>query len=628
MLQQMRALSKSWVSTAFMLALALSFGIWGIADIFRGGSNDTDAVTIGSTAIPVQVFERDYRNFIRSESAQMRRQITNDEARKMGLGQIALDRVINRAALDNIVDELGLAISDADVTANIRTMGAFNGPLGTFDRTTFERVMAQQGFSEEEFIAGIRGDMKREQLLGPVEAGFQVPLGYTRALFAYFTERRAVEYVVLSPRSLETPQPPTDAELAAFVKQHEARFSTPEFRDVSYVQIGPEDVMPGLKVTDEQLHQAYDTAKSTYVVPEKRDVEQIAFRDEASAKAARTKIDAGMSFADAAKAQGTVVDNLGTVVQADLGERGAVVFALPANGVSAPLKILSGWVLMRVAKISTGISKSFDDVKEDIRKDLLKQMAQAQIVVVINKFTDTVSSGANLQEIARKTGMHFGRVPAIDAQGLAPDGSHTALPQDPDLLKQIFAADVGETGDPFALKDGRTFAINVAGVTPPKLKPLDAVRQDAIGLWLGVQSGRQLQAQAAALAGQARKDGNLTAIAQKIGAPVQSGPALSRQQTSELFSPQLIASIFREPPGGIAYGPTANRGAMVIARVTGISHPQIPANNPMIQRGFQQIASQFQEDVLLSLAKAGRDKQGVKINQKLVDQTIGGEGGS
>jgi peptidyl-prolyl cis-trans isomerase D len=629
MLQQMRALSKSWVSTVFMGALALSFAVWGIADIFRGGSNDNDVVTVGPTAVSGPVFARDYRNFVRDQSAQLRRQITTDEARKMGLGQIALDRVINRAALDNIVHELGLAVSDADVSANIRTMGAFNGPLGTFDRATFERVMAQQGFSEDEFIAGIRGDMEREQLLGPVEAGFQVPLGYTRALFAYFTERRAVQYVVLSAASLPTIPAPSDAQLEAFVKAHEARFSTPEYRDVSYLEIGPEDVTPSLKVSDEQLHQAYDAAKSTYIVPEKRDVEQIAFRDEATAKAARAKIDGGLSFADVAKLQGTVVDNLSTVVQADLGDRGAAVFALPANGVTAPLKNFSGWVLMHVTKITPGVSKSFDDVKEDIRKDLLKQMAQAKIVDMTNAFTDAVSSGASLQEVAKKTGMHFGRVPAVDAQGLAPDGSRAAFPPDADLLKQIFAADVGETGDPFSLKDGHTYAINVAGVTPPKLKPLSAVREDAIRVWLAMQNGRQLQLVAATLAGEAHKVGNLTAVAQKIGAPVQSGPALSRQDTTgELFSPQLVNMIFREPPGGIAYGPTTNRAGMVIAQITGISHPQIPADSPIIQRGFQQITGQFEEDILLSLAKAGRDKQGVKINQKLVDQTIGGEGGS
>jgi peptidyl-prolyl cis-trans isomerase D len=266
-------------------------------------------------------------------------------------------------------------------------------------------------------------------------------------------------------------------------------------------------------------------------------------------------------------------------------------------------------------------------VKEDIRKDLLKQTAQAKIVDVTNAFTDAVSGGASLQEIARKTGMHFGHIAAVDAQGLTPDGSRAPLPPDADLLRQIFAADVGETGDPFPLKDGHTYAINVGGVTPPKVKPLAAVREEATRVWLAEQARRQLRAQAAALAAEAQRDGNLTSIAQKIGAPVQSGPALSRQQISDLFSPPLITSIFREPPGGIAFGPTANREGMVIARVTGISHPQIPPDSPIVQRGFQQISAQFQEDIILALAKAARDKKGVKINQKLVDQTLGGEGG-
>ena len=335
MLQQMRAFSKSWVSSLFLGALALSFVAWGIGDIFRIGGNDTSVVTVGSDAIPAQVFARDYRNFLRNESAQMKRQITTDEARKMGLGQVALDRMINRAALDNLVNDLHLTIGDADVLANIRTMGAFNGPLGTFDRATFERVMAQQGYSDDEFIAGIRSDMEREQLLAPIGAGFQVPLGYVRALFAFSTETRAAEYVVLSRRSLAAIPPPGDADLTAYIKAHEARFSTPEYRDVSYAEIGPEDVEAGLKVSDEQLHQAYDAAKAIYIVPEKRDVEQIAFRDEAGAKAARAKIDSGTSFADVAKAQGTMVDSLGTVVQADLADRGAAVFALSENGVSA-----------------------------------------------------------------------------------------------------------------------------------------------------------------------------------------------------------------------------------------------------------------------------------------------------
>ena len=65
MLQKMRAFSKSWVSSLFLGALALSFVAWGIGDIFKIGGNDNSVVTVGSDAIPAQVFSRDYRNFLR-----------------------------------------------------------------------------------------------------------------------------------------------------------------------------------------------------------------------------------------------------------------------------------------------------------------------------------------------------------------------------------------------------------------------------------------------------------------------------------------------------------------------------------------------------------------------------------
>src|SRR5438552_2801519 len=41
MLQAMRKYAKGWVASVFLGLLALSFGVWGIADIFRGGGDDS-----------------------------------------------------------------------------------------------------------------------------------------------------------------------------------------------------------------------------------------------------------------------------------------------------------------------------------------------------------------------------------------------------------------------------------------------------------------------------------------------------------------------------------------------------------------------------------------------------------
>src|SRR5438105_2476730 len=66
MLQQMRAVSKSWVSSVFLGMLALSFGVWGVADIFRGGGGDTSLVSVGDAKIQGPDFQRDFRTALRN----------------------------------------------------------------------------------------------------------------------------------------------------------------------------------------------------------------------------------------------------------------------------------------------------------------------------------------------------------------------------------------------------------------------------------------------------------------------------------------------------------------------------------------------------------------------------------
>src|SRR6185437_10079757 len=63
MIQWMHQLSKSWVASLLMGGLALSFMVWGIADVFTGQGSSALA-TVGSTEISSQNFSRTYRNFL------------------------------------------------------------------------------------------------------------------------------------------------------------------------------------------------------------------------------------------------------------------------------------------------------------------------------------------------------------------------------------------------------------------------------------------------------------------------------------------------------------------------------------------------------------------------------------
>jgi peptidyl-prolyl cis-trans isomerase D len=624
MLQKMRGFAKSWVSSILLGGLALAFAFWGIGDIFQGHTS-TDVAQVGNRAITLDEFQSDYRREMRQRGQQG--EFTPEMAHAMGLGKQVLERSVIRAALDNIADRLKLAISDALVAAQIKNMQAFKGPLGTFDKSTFLRVASDNGFTEQGFINQIRADTARDQLLRAVQGGFQMPQGYVGAIYAFQSEVRAADYIELPASAAGTVPAPTDAQLTAYVKAHSASFSTPEYREVTYAVATPDDVMGKIPaVTDAQIKLQYDAQKDTYNIPEKRELEQITFPAEADAKAARAKIDAGTSFAQIGKERG-LKDNelsIGTQTQSVLdAARGKAAFALAENGVTTPVKGPFGWVLMRVTKITPAVNKSLADVKDEITQALKKQLAGGKLVDIANAYQEAVDGGDTLADAAKKAGMRVVHLASIDAQGLTADGSKADVPADPDFLPQVQKAEVGEEGEPFQTKIGNNYAIKVDGVTPPKLKPLDAVRTQATVEWTAQQGQKQLEAKAKALAAQATKDGNLAGAAKTAGETIKKSPGLQRQTSVNLFSPALAVSLFEKPAGVGVYGPAAQGDGYVVAVTTGVLHLPAPFANPQFQTGVERAGAEMGNDITLSLAAAAKAAQGVTIHQERVNQVTG-----
>jgi peptidyl-prolyl cis-trans isomerase D len=624
MLQQMRKLAKSKVASIFLGLLALSFGVWGIADIFRGNT-DTSIASVGDEKIPAELFQRDYRNFLRAAANQYGHDVSNEEAHAKGLDHQALETELSRTAVNQVVAHYGLRATDAQVSSAIRAVPAFRGPLGGFDHETFLFKLQNAGFTEDSFVDVERHDLARNQLMIAVHDGFALPPGYTSLLFDYIEQQRAADYVIVPKQAAGTPPAPTDAELDAFIRSHPSEFSTPEYRDVTYAVAGPQDVMNQVHVTEQQLQQQYELRKDLYQVPEKRDVEQIVFPDEASAKAARAKLDTGTDFAQLAFQRGlkSTDTSLGMVVEADLGkDRGPPTFALAVNGITQPIKSTFGWVLLHVTKITPGINKSYADVKDQLRKDVLTQLATAKLTDVTNAFDDASAGGATLAEAAHKAGMRVVHVAAVDKSGLTPDGTKAQLPASADFLAQLQKSEVGEEGDPFPSSDNNVYVIKVNGVTPPKLKQLAAVRQQAVAGWTADWENRRLAAMAKEFIQDATMAKSLSAIANKVNSSVRSTGAITRNSKVPGLPADLVRNLFDSPPGKIV---SAQAGSgLVIAQVTGVSQPPNPMQNPIFFQLANTLSNAAADDIDSTFAVAARSHLGVSINQAQVDRLTGG----
>ena len=324
MMDRMRAASQSWFGRTIMAIvlgfIIVSFGFWGIGDIFRG-FNANELAQIGSVKISVDQFRDAYQAELQKIEQKARRGITNEEARRIGLDRQVLARLLTDAVLDQQAHKLGLAIADADIAKTIRNDDSFKGPNGQFDKSRFDTLMRDNGLTEAHFVREQHDVLLRQDISDAVIGGLQVPQALAEAIHRYQMETRAIDYIELPPAAAGEIPKPSDAELQKYYDDRKTAYMAPEYRKLVTLAVVPTDLVKPDAVSDTDVQKRYDDTKAArFIVPEKRAVQQIVFKDAAAAAAAKAKLNAGESFdALVAERKLTLKDvDLGTVAKDQL----------------------------------------------------------------------------------------------------------------------------------------------------------------------------------------------------------------------------------------------------------------------------------------------------------------------
>ncbi|HRK96590.1 MAG TPA: SurA N-terminal domain-containing protein, partial [Rhodospirillales bacterium] len=171
MLETIRKYTGSFVVKLLFVVLILSFGVWGVADVFRPGGGRDWAVRVGDVEIPTQTIRDDYQRELRRLRQTVGEGLTDETARAFGLPNQVVSGVVARTLLDLEAGRLGLIASDDAVRQAIQADPTFHGPNGTFDPNVLRQVLQVNGLSEDGFVRLVRGDMVRRMLVGSAAAG-------------------------------------------------------------------------------------------------------------------------------------------------------------------------------------------------------------------------------------------------------------------------------------------------------------------------------------------------------------------------------------------------------------------------------------------------------------------------
>lgn len=630
MLDKLRKGAGGWVAQLFIALLVVSFAVWGVSDIFTGFRSDTVA-TVGGTDVTIQDFAREYELAKRRLSQQIQQPITDEQARLFGIPGQVLGRMVGDATLSDEAATLGLGVSGDTLAQQIRDDPAFHGANGQFDRGTFLQVIRSNGMTENQFVENLRESYIRQQLISALVGGIELPDAYMRAFHDYQSEERDISYVIL-PASLagEIPEP-GDAELSTFFEAHKSDYRAPELRAAEVMAMTPADMADVGAITDEEARTVYDQQlASRFTSPEQREVEQIVFKDAADAELATAALAAGKTFDDLLTERGLKpadVD-LGLITRDKLVDPkvAEVAFSLPADGVSEVIEGRFGPVMVRVSRIEPAVVQSFEEVKDQIKKELADAKAAQEIADQLNVIEDARAGGATLQEVASNYGLKLVTYPAIDASGNDANGDPIAdLPGGRELVQAIFESDVGLDNNPIPADNGYVWYA-VTSVSAARDRELPEVRDRVVADYRKAEVDKKMTALANELRDRLANGEDIDAVAKDKDLEVRTASAVTRSTRPDNgLTAAAVQAAFNGPKDYAAVAQGDGQDQIVLT-VTDVTVPPYFSGgpDPREKQMRDTLTSQISSDFLQEYVAQLQQRLGVAVNQVALQQVIGG----
>jgi peptidyl-prolyl cis-trans isomerase D len=626
----MRKASSNWLGKTIMAVvmgvLIVSFGIWGIADIFRGFGQSTLA-KVGRTEISAEQFRQIYTDKLQQLGRQFGRPLTSEQARAFGLDRQVLQQTLAEAALDEEARRMGLGQSDAEAMRMIYSDPNFKGLNGQFDPQRFQAVIRQFGYSEQRYLAEQRRIGLRRQIAGTISAGLEPPKALIDALTRYQNEQRSIEYIKLDAAQAGQIEPPSPETLATYFDDHKTQFRAPEYRKLSFVAVTPEEIGKWTEVSDEDARKAFEQQRNRLGTPEKREVSQIVFPNAEEALAARSRLTSGTSFDDLAKERNlNLADvDLGLITKSAILDPAVAdaAFSLPSGEISQPVQGRFGVALIKVGKIEPGTIPTYESVAAQVKKEIATERARAKVAELYNKMEDERGGGASVAEAAKKLGLSAVTIDAVDRSGRMPDGQPVQnIPHGLDVVSQAFSSDVGVDNEPIQFNGGYVW-YDVLGITPSRERNLDEVRDQVEAKWREDQVSTRLRAKATDIVQKLDNGGKLADEAASVGVKVETAAGFRRDAALPGVPDSVISAAFRTAKDGVGQAPALGGSEWIVFRVTDVTVPPVDLASDEVKKLKETLQRGLNDEQLAQYVTKIESNIGMTINQAAFAQVTG-----
>ena len=546
-----------------------------------------------------------------------------------GLDEV-LNQMIDRLAIASYASDIGLRAGDNLVNSEIRKIGAFQGPSGSFDENSYRQALRNIGVTDAQLRDDLGQGLLAQQIITPASLGATIPGKLARRYAALFKERREGSIILVPTAGFLPAAAPTNEQLSAYYNANRSAYIRPERRVIRYASFDDSAIEGRIAPTDAAIAAYYRENQQQYAASETRRFEQVILPSEQAAQALATAVRGGASLDAAARQQGLRAAEIGPSTQREVAADASpavaqAYFAAASNAVTTPARSSLGWHVARVTQVERTAGRSLPQARDEIAATLRERNRLAALADVSASIEEQLTEGVSLAEVAQEFGLEIKTTPAVTSNGAvyeSPEGA-TVDPLLQPALATAFQMDESEPQIAEVERGQRFVVFEVSQIAESATAPLAQIRDRVAGDWRVDQGAKAARASADQVLAALNK-GQTPQAALSAG-KVQGGRVetinLTRQQLAEQGNariPPPIALLFSMAQGTTKRLEAPGRQGWFVVTLDEVIPGEIAENDPLLTQARTTLGPVLGEEYVQQTVLAFRKAQGVERNDDAI----------
>ena len=477
------------VTLAFLGLIAVAFASSDVANtgMFGGVAGGDRVAVVGDRKISTSDLQQNANNALQQSRDQNPTLSMEGFVAQGGFDDV-ISQMIQRAALAEFAETMGLRAGKRLVDSEIRNSPGFQSVDGQFDVNAFRAELRRRNLSESTVREDLALSLLARQSVVPITFGARMPESIARTYAQLLNDTRSGTAAVIPALAFAPVDDPTDAELQAYYDENRARYIRPERRVIRFAGFTGDAISDLPPVTDIQIAARYEADGILYRATERRSFTQLVVPTEAAGQAVIDEVSGGMALEASATSKGLATSQISEVEQPDYATTASQAvsnagFEGAEGALVGPVRGTLGWYVLRVDDVAPVAARTLEQVSDDIRETLLGERRREALSELTERFETEFSRGRTLEEAAAELELEIQDTPPLLASGQV----YGQATQAPPILARVvpFAFEMSADSPQISeVVPGEAYLIfDVSEITPSATAPLAEIREQITQQW-------------------------------------------------------------------------------------------------------------------------------------------------